>query len=349
MDFTKVQGKTESKPKLQGTQMRSTPSQSLRYLPLPDAAALQTINAATLFGEVVRMRKEARLVRGGMYWKVQGQYEYLVRTSTDNLQTRIGARSDATQEIYRKFMARKEGVQSRLAALESALSETQRFNKAARAGRVPNVVVAILARIAKEGLGEHLVVVGTNALYAYESAAGVRVDPSALATADVDLLWDVRRHLKFATSLSHSEEKSILKILQAVDKSFERKFMHNQTAVNSAGFEVEFLRRKAQEGDQHPWSFSSMEGEIMPVQAHRANVLTEAPRFSTPVIAVNGAMAIMNTISPKVFVHFKRWLSQAPNRDAIKRQRDLSQAEIVQQLLDEHLLLDTGFPSPAKE
>ena len=35
------------------------------------------------------------------------------------------------------------------------------------------------------------------------------------------------------------------------------------------------------------------------------------------------------------FVEFKRWMSERPSRDFIKRGRDRRQAEAVQQLIDE--------------
>ncbi len=46
----------------------------------------------------------------------------------------------------------------------------------------------------------------------------------------------------------------------------------------------------------------------------------------------------MRTVSPSVFVAFKRWMAELDNRPAGKRRRDKSQADIVQQLLDEKSL-----------
>jgi len=124
-----------------------------------------------------------------MYWKKQGQYEYLVRTSTDSRQqTRIGARSPETEKIYDAFVIRKESVNKRL----GSLGEAQRLNRAHRAGRVPNLVVGLLDRLHGEGLDKHFTVVGTHALYAYEASAGVRIMPSAMATQDVDMPWGAR-------------------------------------------------------------------------------------------------------------------------------------------------------------
>ena len=53
-----------------------------------------------------------------------------------------------------------------------------------------------------------------------------------------------------------------------------------------------------------------------------------------------GRMATMRTVAPQVFVDFKRWMAEAaPQRDAAKRRRDRLQADIVQALLDQQLLV----------
>lgn len=274
-----------------------------------------------------------------MYWKRQGEYEYLVKTTPDNRQQRLGPRSTETERTYETFTQRKQETESRLKALSAALKEAERLNKAVKAGRVSNMVVALLQALEDAGLGPHFRVVGTHALYAYETAAGVRIVQGALATQDVDLLWDARRRVQFITDLQRTDT-SMLRVLQRVDRSFQRKEMQNETAINERGFEVDFLRRMPVEGDPHPFRFSSDEDDLWPVQAPRASVLTDAPEFEHAVISVTGKMALMRTIAPTAFVDFKRWMAaSAPQRPQPKRQRDLRQADIVQALLDQGLLV----------
>ena len=310
----------------------------MHYLPLPDLAARQVIDATTVFTEHRRVQALARDVAGGMYWKRQGPYEYLVRTQPDNRQARIGPRSPETEAALASFSTRKEAAETRLKALRQALTEAERLNKAVKAGRTPALVVTLLQTLDDAGLGEHFTVVGTHALYAYELAAGVRIVPAALATQDVDLLWDARRRVRFISDLAKLDS-SLLKVLQRADKTFERKLGQNETAINAQGFEVDFLRRQTEGDDPHPFRFSDDEGDLWPVQAARASVLTNAPRFEHPVISATGRMAMMHTVAPTTFVAFKRWMAEsAPHRPEPKRRRDLRQADIVQALLDEGLL-----------
>lgn len=309
------------------------------YIPLSDNAARQVIDSTTIFDEFVRVKAQARPYTGGMYWKHQGEYEYLVKTSPDNRQRRVGPRSPETEKIHAEFTVRKRELEARLKSLRGALTDAERLNKALKAGRVPSVVVSVLQTLEDAGLGQHFTVVGTHALYAYETAAGVRIVQGALATMDVDLLWDARQRVRFITDLGKLDS-SMLRVLQRADATFLRKEGQAETAINAKGFEVDFLRRQPEGDDPHPFRFSDDEDDLWPVQAVRASVLTNAPRFDHVVISATGRMTLMRTIAPESFVEFKRWMAaKVPQRLESKRRRDLRQADIVQTLLDEGLLM----------
>lgn len=312
----------------------------MNYVPLPDNAARQAIDSTTIFTEHRRVKTQAQPYVGSMYWKKEGGYEYLVKTRPRRrTQERLGARSEQTERVFADYTSRKQALESRLASLREALTEAERMNKALKAGRTPNLVVGVLQVLEDAGLSEHFTVVGTHALYAYEAAASVRLVQGALATQDVDLLWDARKRVQFMTDLSHLDT-SMLGVLQRADPSFERKEGQNETAINARGFEVDFLRRQPIENDPHPFRFSDDEDDLWPIQAVRASVLTTAPRFEHAVISVNGRMALMRTIAPSAFVEFKRWMAEkAPHREEAKRRRDRLQAGIVQELMDQKLLV----------
>jgi hypothetical protein len=309
------------------------------YIALSDNAARQVIDSSTIFDEFTRVELQTRPYAGGMYWKQQGEHTYLVKTSPDNRQKRLGARTPESEQIYLEFTTRKRELEARLASLREQLRDAERLNKALKAGRVPTTVVAVLQTIEAAGLGAHFTVVGTHALYAYEAAAGVRIVQGALATQDVDLLWDARRRVQFMTEMDKLDS-SMLRVLQRADATFVRKPGQNETAINAKGFEVDFLRRQPVDGDPHPFRFSDDEGDLWPVQAVRASVLTSAPRFEHIVISATGRMTLMRTVAPATFIEFKRWMAaNAVHREEPKRRRDVRQADIVQALLDNGLLM----------
>lgn len=159
----------------------------MTHLPLPDSAARQAIDSEEIFLELLRLVKEAKKFAGVMYFKREGSYEYLVKTSPDNRQTRLGPREERAEETLQAFTEGKQKMEARQRSLRERLREAERLNKALRVGRAPNLVVDVLKQLELAGLGAHFTVVGTHALYAYEAAASVRIEPGALATQDVDL------------------------------------------------------------------------------------------------------------------------------------------------------------------
>ena len=300
----------------------------------------QTIDAVAVFDALAEATAEAAQVRGGMYWHAgpasSPESKYLVRTTPAGAETSLGARTPETQAIYDKFTQRKQASAERLTGLKAALDQQQRMNRALRVGRVDPLVVALLNRLASTQLSEHLRVVGTHSLYAYEAAAGVRLDAEALATRDIDLLWDTRKRIIFSTQLARVDS-SMLGVLKKVDPTFRMRQSQKYTAVNKDGFEVDIIRREQTGDDPHPIKLSDADEDFWVVQARRANVLLDSPGFSAVIVATNGTMARMNSVHPATFVAFKRWLAGQADRDPLKRRRDVLQAEAVQELLDEYL------------
>lgn len=307
------------------------------FLDIGNDARRQFIDAQAVFSAWEVATKSAAEVRGGMYWKVQGKSAYLIRTSPANSQKSLGPRSVETELIYRRFVERKAQVESRIADLAAELERHQRMNRALFVGRAPQILVDILNVLARAGLAEHFVVVGTHALYAYEAAAGVRLGPAeALATRDVDLLWDTRKRVRFLAQMKFLGS-SMIGLLKKVDPSFEIRDDQAYTAANSKGFEVDIIRREAVDGDPHPLKMTDDEADFWVVQAKRAGVLLSTARFSCMIVSPSGHMARMHTIAPLAFSEFKQWMAAQPDRDPMKKQRDMQQAALAQTLVEEYL------------
>ena len=308
-----------------------------RWIDIGEDARRQYIDAQAAFTAWEDARKAAAQVRGGMYWKRQGETDYLIRTSPRNAQKSLGPRSERTQEIYESFVARKDEAEKRLADLTQVIERHQRMNRALFVGRAPRILVDILNKLYNEGLSEYFTVVGTHALYAYEAAAGVGFgEEAALATKDIDLLLDTRKRLSFVTQMA-TVGTSMLKLIQKVDPTFKIRHDQKYTAVNSKGFEVDIIRREPKDGDPHPLRLTDEDDEFIVVPAKNAGLLLDGPRFSAMIVSTTGHMARMHTISPGTFVRFKRWMADQPDRDAMKRQRDILQANMVEELIDEYL------------
>ena len=302
--------------------------------------ARQYIDAVATFEALEEAQEEAAQVRGGMYWHAgppsSPESKYLVRTTPAGAETSLGPRTPENEAIFERFTQRKRESTERVSGLKAALEQHQRLNRALRVGRVDPLVVALLGRLASTQLSPHFRVVGTHALYAYEVAAGVRLDSDTLATRDMDLLWDTRKRILFSTQLA-KVDSSMLGVLKKVDSTFRIRQSQKYTAVNKDGFEVDIIRRERAGDDPHPIKLSDEDEDFWVVQARRANVLLDSPGFSAVIVATNGTMARMNTVHPATFVAFKRWLANQTGREALKRRRDVLQADAVQTLLDKYL------------
>lgn len=307
------------------------------WLENDEGAQRQYIDAQSVFTAWEDAVKKMAEVRGGMYWQNKNGTDYLIRTTASGSQKSLGPRSKEKEEIYNDFTARKERIEKRFSDLNSELNRHQRMNRALRVGRTPQILIDILNKLSSSGLADHFTVIGTHALYAYEAAAGVRIGASdALATRDIDLLWDTRKRLSFITQMEFLGT-SFLGLLRKVDPTFEIRPDQLYTAVNSKGFEVDIVRREAKNIDPHPLRVTDNEDEFLAVQAKRAGILLDGLKFSGMVVSSSGHMARLNTISPVVFAKFKRWMAAQPDRDPLKRKRDILQAELVEELVKEYL------------
>jgi hypothetical protein len=312
----------------------------LPTLERPADATRQYIDAVATFTAHEEALNEAAAVRGGMYWHKgpasAPDQAYLVRTGASGSQKSLGARSPDTEAIFDSFQQRKAHADERLAGLKEALAKHKRMNRALKVGRVAPIVVDILGRLAATHLGAHFRVVGTHALYAYEATAGVTFEDDAVATRDIDLLWDVRKRVAFATALKRVDS-SMLGVLRKVDPTFRVRNHQKYTAVNKDGFEVDIIRREQAADDPHPVRLSDDKDDFWVAQAPRAQGLIDSPPFSAVIVATNGDMARMNTLDPRAFVRFKQWMGQLPERDPLKRRRDALQAQAVAEVVNEYL------------
>jgi len=313
----------------------NTPLNTL-FLDLEENQKRQFIDAETVFLAAAKAKKDAAEVRGGMFWRDLRGKSTLIRTTAHGAQKSLGHRSAETEAIYTSFMARKEAYEERLKALKAQLTIQQRLNRALRVGRVPNVVVGVINALESMGVQEHFLVVGTHALYAYETAAGVRITEAAMATRDEDMLLDTRKRIAFFTTMKKLDS-SLVGVLRKVDRSFEVATDQLYTARNKDGFEVDIIRRTQKDTDPHPLRMSEDHNDLWAVQVSMGEKLQSARRMDQVVVATSGEMALMRTIHPIDFARIKQSLSQQTGRNPNKSGKDALQSHIVTALVNEYL------------
>jgi hypothetical protein len=126
---------------------------------------------------------------------------------------------------------------------------------------------------------------------------------------------------------------SFLGLLREVDSTFDLRDDQLYTAVNNHGFEVDVIRRETKDRDPHPLRLTDHEDEFYAVQAKGAGTLLDGEKFSAMIVSSTGRMARMTTISPVAFAKVKRWIARQDVREPLKRDRDVLQAELVEELV----------------
>ena len=299
----------------------------------------QLIDAEMLFSALEQAEKDAIRHRGSMFWREQDGGRYLISLSANSRQRSLGSASPENELKFERFTKRKGEIAARLKSLRAKADECRRMNKALRVGRTPDVLIDVLNVMMRYGVSQHFLVVGTHALFAYETAAGVRFPSDVMVTQDADLLFDTANRAEFLEVMA-DRNTSFLGILKKVDKTFERDEMEKETATNAAGYQIQLIRRfppDPEDTSEHPLQITSEEGDLWPVRVSLGQKLLSVPRFEQVVIGVNGGMARMRTVHPFHFARTKLQLGKARDRDPRKKAKDLAQAELVQALVKEYL------------
>ena len=149
-----------------------------------------------------------------MRWVSRKGRDYLLRKIGPS-ETSLGVRSPETEAAYDAFISGRGENRDRLKSLTNRLDEMASVNTAVGLGRVPKTTARIIRRFDEVGLlGKNIFVVGSNALFAYEMAAGLLLSADVVATGDVDLLWDTRRGLRLV--LSEFRKDGILGLIPTV-------------------------------------------------------------------------------------------------------------------------------------
>jgi hypothetical protein len=276
-----------------------------------------------------------------MGWKKIHGRDYLVRSyygkSGIRRQTSLGLRSKKTEAIKVEYERGRSDAQMRLKDLKTVMVRQSAVNRALGLGRVPLAGAKIIRAIDDAGLlGSGIRVLGTNAIYAYEAVAGVRIDPGLTATDDIDLLFDARQRLSFIASKDVSQP-SLLRLLQKTDSGFRRSSRKFQ-AANQEGYLVDLIKPLR----NPPWTkererIGADEDDLMAAEIEGLAWQESAPSFEAVAIDERGEPCRIVTTDPRVWAAHKLWLSKRKDREPAKRRNDAAQARAVGQLVVQYM------------
>jgi hypothetical protein len=300
--------------------------------------AINTQQRYAAYREAVQRNNE---YRGSMGWKHIHEREYLVRSyygkSGVRRQTSLGLKSKKTEAIKLEFDRGRLEAQKRLKDVQTVMTRQAAINRALGLGRVPLAGAKIIRTIDEAGLlGSGIRVLGTNAIYAYEAVAGVRIDPGLTSTEDIDLLFDARQRLSFVADKDVSQP-SLLRLLQKTDSSFRRSSRKFQ-AANRDGYLVDLIKPVR----NPPWAkekerIGPDENDLTAAEIEGLAWQESAPSFEAVAIDERGEACRIVTTDPRVWAAHKFWLSKRKDREPVKRRNDAAQARAVAQLVVQYM------------
>ena len=266
---------------------------------------------------------------GGLYWNTSHGRRYLYE-KREGRRRSLGRETPALIHHKAEHDKLSKELRARLRPLSKRIETMAPVNRAIGIARLPTIAAKILRELDGEGLlGSHIIVAGTNALYAYEVAGGVRVGGERVATGDADLLWDTRQSLLLSAT-GVVRRQGLMSILRRVDPSFQAAYGSN--AQNNRGYIVDLI---VPEGDEFAQKRPNADVEAQPIGG--MEWLIQSPQMEQTIIGEDGIPLRIVAPEPRTFALHKLWVSKRDDRAPLKRAKDKAHARIVASIAQTYL------------
>ena len=273
---------------------------------------------------------------GSIGWEERSGKQYLYNRKRGVVKS-LGPRSEKTEKIHEAFHDGKAANKSRLQILAAEMEKQAAVLRALNAQRLPTMAARTLRAIRMHDKQAGIRVVGTNALYGYESLAGVTFNAESTATGDVDILVDDRNQLRLLTD--DKERIGLARLIQQkVDKTFQTRGSMDYRLTNDKGYMIEFVRPEPSPIYRVMPGAKPIEGgDIEPAPIMGLQWLVNAPAIEVVVLDARAFPVPMKCPDPRYWAIHKLWLSTREDRDPQKKIRDRQQADIILKLISEKL------------
>jgi hypothetical protein len=297
-------------------------------------------NLASYYDRWLDLKRVAANVNYRLSWKTVGaaRYLYEIFDRAGNGRS-LGRESAELLARYERFQADKQNAKNDLNGVEVALAETTRLYAALNLPMVDAAAGEIFRQADVAGMmGPQLIVVGTNAMAAYEMEAGARAFLGLDTTADCDLAFrgDV---VTFAVAGS-AQRRTLFSLLRSIDATYTRNTERTFQARNRKAYEVELLAAPSVLSKLPP-------GELVPIEGLiEQEWLLNGDQITQVVCGLDRKATRIVCPDPRWMALHKAWLAQQPKRGSDKRKKDAEQAVRLFALVKQHmphLLIDDAF------
>lgn len=251
-----------------------------------------------------------------LHWKrVSGrEYLYEIIDSRGNGKSR-GPRSDATEAQHATW----HGAMARSKNAKVLLTEIGRMYRAMRLGSISAEAAAILRETdRRDMLGTSVIVVGTNAMPAYEVEAQSRIGTGLDETQDFDMAW-IGNLILASTAAGAPDATPVWSMLKAVDSTYTVNTERPFQARNAKAYEVELLVAPSKAD-----SLNQTDRPV-PIPLPEQEWLLNGRFVDHVICARDGSAARVVAPDPRWFALHKLWMSEQDKRNALKRPKDRKQ------------------------
>lgn len=283
---------------------------------------------------------------GRLAWKTVAGREYLYRITNGRGHGRsLGVRSVETEALYEAAVMARQSTDT----LWPLLRREGALYRALRLPRISSAAAQLLREFDLHGLiGHTLMVVGTNAIAAYEIEARSRFATAAGvdSTLDFDLAWVATEARQTTLPSIGAAPRTILDVMKRVDSTYTVNTERPFQARNASGYEVELLMPKCLEG-----TLPRAE-PLCPVGLPEQDWLLPGRRVEHVVCGLDGLPTRIVVPDPRRFALQKLWLAEKPGRNPLKRPKDRKQGDLLLAAIAErmpHYALDDEFRAELPE
>jgi len=245
----------------------------------------------------------------------------------------LGPWSDEHAATFDAYRLRKSEAKARRETSKATLDEYARLARALRLPMMAREAGPILREADRRRLlGSTLLVVGTNAMAAYELEAGGIIIELPDETQDFDMAW--------AETEPRDGEQIVWQMLKSVDPTFTVNTERTFQARNAKAYEVEIVVAPSRAATM------ARTDRPQPVPLPEQEWLLEGRPVDQVVICRDGSPARVVAPDPRWFALQKLWMSEQAKRNPLKRAKDLKQGLLLLDAIAEtmpHYPLDTHF------
>jgi hypothetical protein len=281
------------------------------------------------------------VVRSGrLAWKTVGAADYLYRLTDGRGNGRsLGPRSPETEAQYDAAQIARQSAKT----LWALLRREGAMYRALRLPRISSAAADLLREFDRHGLlGGSLMVVGTNAMAAYEIEARARFATAAGvdSTLDFDMTWVAAETRQTTLAAVGAAPRTLLDVMKRVDSTYTVNTERSFQVRNASGYEVELLLPKSLAGTL------PRNETLFPSALPEQDWLLPGRRVEHVVCGFDGLPTRVVAPDPRRFALQKLWLAEKPSRNPLKKPKDAKQGALLLKAIDErmpHYPLDEAF------